>query len=328
MASGLTHILLTKKLQDRFEDGDLKNILAFAADSFQVGSVAPDLPYASIADNDFFFANESPLADDFHYKSTNQLPLQSLVRLKELKGQLDVEIHYHMFSFFLGYISHVLADGIIHPFVRDKVGEYNENQAEHRSLEMQLDVLFFEELTKGSGFTSELNYTNIHDEIENFLSLEFNDSIILVFSDLIKGIYGQDYSVEKISGWIKGLHRMFEIAEGDHPRFYRNLKANSFTYRNREDIDRERAVKLGNPKDREINFLKIDEIDFFENCIPQYYNRFVPLAQKAFRFVFEDGPALSEDDIPAINLDTGRLLSSNDLDTVPAFWNGEIKIVN
>ncbi len=51
---------------------------------------------------------------------------QSFVRLKELKGQLDVGIHYHMFTFFLGYISHVLADGIIHPFVRDKVGEYSE----------------------------------------------------------------------------------------------------------------------------------------------------------------------------------------------------------
>ena len=54
MASGLTHILLTKKLQDKFEDGQLKNILAYAADSFQVGAVGPDLPYASIADNDFF----------------------------------------------------------------------------------------------------------------------------------------------------------------------------------------------------------------------------------------------------------------------------------
>lgn len=321
MASGLTHILLTKKLQDKFEDGDLKNILAFAADSFQVGSVAPDLPYASIADNDFIFANESSLADDFHYKLTNQLPLQSLVRLKELKGQLDDEILYHMFSFFLGYISHVLADGIIHPFVRDKVGEYNENQAEHRSLEMQLDVLFFEELTAGSGFASELNYTNIHDEIENFLNLEFKNKIVLAFSDLINAVYGQNYTEDKILGWIKGLHRMFEVAEGDHPRFYRNLKLNTFTFRNREDINREKAVKLEKPKDREINFLEVNEIDYFKDCIPQYYKRFVALAQRAFRFVFEDGPALSEDDIPAINLDTGRLLPANDLNTIPAFWN-------
>jgi len=320
MASGLTHILLTKKLQDKFEDGQLKNILAYAADSFQVGAVAPDLPYASIADNDFFFSNESPLADDFHYKLTNQMPLQSFRKLRSLKGQIGDELHYHLFSFFLGYTSHVLADGIIHPFVRDKVGEYIDNQAEHRSLEMQLDVLFFEELTKNSGLAAELNYTNVHDEISNFLALEFNDEIIKTFSDVIETVYGQKYSIDKIQGWIKGLHRMFEIVECDHPRFYRNLKANSFTFRNLEDIDKDRAIILRKPKDRDANFLKIEEINFFHVCIPQYYQRFVPIATKAYEYVFGDGPELDESDIPFINLDTGRLLPANDLNTIPEFW--------
>lgn len=321
MASGLTHILLTKKLQDKFEDGKLKNILAFAADSFQVGAVGPDLPYASIADDDFFLSNESPLADDFHYKLTNQIPLQSLRKLKSLNGQIGEELHYHMFSFFLGYISHVFADGIIHPFVRDKVGEYIDNQAEHRSLEMQLDVLFFEELTKNSGLASELNYTNIHDEISNFLELEYNNEIVKTFGDMIEAIYDQQYSEEKILGWIIGLHRMFEVAEGDHPWFYRNLKANSFTFRNRADIDRDQAVVLQKPKDRDVNFLKVEEIDFFKDCIPQYYHRFVPVAKKAFEYVFEEGQELDETDIPLINLDTGRLLPANNLDLIPEFWN-------
>lgn len=320
MASGLTHILLTKKLQDKFEDGQLKNILAYAADTFQVGAVAPDLPYASIADNDFFFSNESPLADDFHYRLTNQMPLQSFRKLRSLKGQIGEELHYHLFSFFLGYTSHILADGIIHPFVRDKVGEYIDNQAEHRSLEMQLDVLFFEELTKKSGFAAELNYTNVHDEISNFLALEFNDEIVKTFSDMIETVYGQQCSVDKIQGWIKGLHRMFEVAEGDHPRFYRNLKANSFTFRNREDIDKDRAVTLRKPKDRDVNFLNVEEVNFLHDCIPQYYNRFVLVATKAYEYVFEDGQELNENDIPPINLDTGRLLPANDLNTIPEFW--------
>ncbi len=319
MASGLTHILLTKRLQDKFEDGQLKNILAYAADSFQVGAVGPDLPYASIADNDFF-SNESPLADDFHYRLTNEIPIQSFQKLRSIKGQIGEELHCHLFSFFLGYTSHVLADGIIHPFVRDKVGEYIDNQAEHRSLEMQLDVLFFEELTKNSGLGAELNYTNVHDEISNFLALEFNDEIVKTFSSMIQTVYGKEYSVDKIQGWIKGLHQMFEVAEGDHPRFYRNLEANSFTFRNRDDIDKGRAVTLIKPKDRDINFLKVEEIDFFQDCIPQYYRRFVPIATKAYQYVFEEGVALNEMDIPPINLDTGRLLPANDLNTIPEFW--------
>ncbi|MFA9370986.1 MAG: zinc dependent phospholipase C family protein [Labilibaculum antarcticum] len=320
MASGLTHILLTKKLQDKFSDGVLKDVLAMCADSFQVGAVAPDLPYASIADNDFFLSNESPLADNFHYRKTNQIPLQALKKLRSLKGQIDEEIHFHMFSFFLGYISHVLADGIIHPFVRDKVGEYEGNQAEHRSLEMQLDVLFMEELTKKTGLTSELNYSNLHDELKNFPEIVGSTMIIEIFSDLIKEIYNEEYPVEKIVGWIEGLHTMFEIAEGDHPRFYRILKSNSFTYRNRTDINRQKAVILNKPVDREINFLKVNEVDFFNDCIPHYYRKFVEIAQKAYEYVFEDGIELNEKDIPLINLDTGRLADDNNLDLIPEFW--------
>ena len=39
MASGLTHILLTKKLQDNIPDGELKNVLAFGSDSLLVGAI-------------------------------------------------------------------------------------------------------------------------------------------------------------------------------------------------------------------------------------------------------------------------------------------------
>ena len=319
MASGLTHILLTKKLQDKLENSKLKDILAFGTSSFQVGAVGPDLPYASIADSNFF-ANESPMADDFHYRKTNQIPLQSLDILKSLNGKIDRRTHYHMFSFFLGYISHVVADGTIHPFVRDMVGEYNEHQAEHRSLEMVLDVLFIEELTKDSGFTSELNKTNIHDQILDFINNEASVEIIQLFSELIASTYHEQYSTEKISGWIKGLHRMFEVAEGNHPKFYRVLEANSFTYRNRDDIDRKAAIELTRPKDRSENFLKVEKIDFFEDCIPQFYRKFSHIAMKAYQYVYEDGIKLNENDIPLINLDTGRLANNNDLNLIPEFW--------
>jgi hypothetical protein len=130
-----------------------------------------------------------------------------------------------MFSFFSGYISHLIADGIIHPFVRDKVGDYKENQEAHRVLEMQLDVLFFEYLTKHSGKPLNLNYTNIHDELINFdegVYPEVN-SVVKVFSDLINEVYGLSYTNKKIPGWVKAMHRMFGVAEGDHPAIYRNI---------------------------------------------------------------------------------------------------------
>jgi hypothetical protein len=319
MASGLTHILLTKKLQDYLPENKLRDIFALGSDFLLAGAVGPDLPYASVADN-YFFRNESKLADKFHYEKTNQIPLLALQELKNSREQLDETTHYYLFSFFLGYISHVFADGIIHPFVRDKVGNYAENQAEHRSLEMQLDVLFMEEFTKVSGMTLELNYTNIHDELENLK--DYKEAVIVVktFSQLIEKIYMGKYSVKTILGWINGLHRLFEVAEGEHPKFYRVVQANTFFYKNRTDINPEKALILKRPKDRKTNFLNVDQISFIDDCIPQYYKKFIPIAQKAYEFVYENGSALTAMDIPPIDLDTGRLITHDNLNLVPVLW--------
>jgi hypothetical protein len=319
MASGLTHILLTKKLQDEFQDGQLKDILAMCADSFLVGAIAPDIPYASIVD-DHIFSDQKFLADHFHYKQTNQIPLQSLIEIKKKKGKFDLRIHFHMFSFFLGYISHVFADGIIHPFVRDMVGDYDQNKTEHRKLEMQLDVLFLAELTKKSGLTSELNYSDIHDELENFGQVDGVSVIVETFGILISTIYNEKFTTEMILGWVNGLHRLFAVAEGEHPKFFRGLNANTFLYENLEDIDRDKVILLKKPSDRPTNFLNREEVDFFKDCIPQYFTKFVSIAQKAYDFVYEDGPTLDERDIPEINLDTGRLLPDNNLNMIPELW--------
>lgn len=185
---------------------------------------------------------------------------------------------------------------------------------------MQLDVLFFQELSKNTGLTLEMNYTNIHDELKNFSDLKGAKLIIGIFKDLIKDVYKRRYSEKKIFGWIKGLHRLFALAEGDFPKIYRNLAINTFTFKNIVDINREKAVKLNRPKDREINFLHVEEIDFFQTCVPQFYTRFIEIAQKAFEYVYEDGNELDENDIPKINLDTGRLIEDDNLIEIPAFW--------
>ena len=319
MASGLTHILLTKKLQDKITDENLRNILAFGSDSLQVGAIAPDIPYASIVDNDILH-KQSFLADDFHYNKTNQIPLESLIMLKKMRGSIDEKIHCQMFSFYMGYISHVFADGIIHPFVRDKVGDYKGNETAHRSLEMKLDVALYHYLTKDSGIGFEINYTKIQDELLNFTEVEGVSIIVETFSKLIKDIYGVSFSREDILGWIKGLYRLFDVAVGDFPTFFRHLKVNTFTYKNYDDIDSEEVLNLQKPKDRELNFLNIAMINFFDNCLPQYFKKYIAVAQKAYEFVYRDGPSLSEKDIPMLDLDTGRLVSNNNLDEIPVLW--------
>jgi hypothetical protein len=320
MPSGITHILLARRLQDELTNATVKNIFAFGSDALIVGAVGPDLPYASIADSDLFFSSESPLADRFHYEKTNQIPLQSLERVRFLKDQMDERPIYLLFSFFMGYISHIYADGIMHPFVRDKVGNYAQNKSAHRSLEMQLDVLLIEEFTKRSGFPLELNNTKIHNQLLDFYSDKEFRSIIRVFSQIIYSVYNENYSVKKISGWIKGLYRLFAIAEGKLPKIYRVLDANTFFFRNRADIDAEKVLILQEPIDREVNFLRKERIHFIDDCVSEFYNKFKLIAQKAYEYVFLNGEVLTEIDIPPIDLDTGRLLSHNNLDLIPELW--------
>jgi hypothetical protein len=320
MPSGITHILFTKELLNKLPGGTLKFILQDSSAFLTIGAVAPDLPYASIADNDFFLTTESPLADKFHYNLTNKIPLKSLINLKSIKDTLTLQVQYQMFSFFLGYISHVVADGIIHPFVRDQVGDYSMNKSAHRSLEMQLDVLFYEELTKHIGYASELNYTGIQDELLNYSSDQESNQTIRLFSQLIKTVYGETYTVKKINGWIGGLHRLFNVAAGEHIQIYRHLEANTFLFKNREDIDPEKALILKKPVDRESNFLKVESIDYMQHCVPKFFEKLVPLAKNTYDYVFEDGAQLTDVDIPAINLDTGRLISLDNLDLTPEFW--------
>jgi hypothetical protein len=319
MPSGLTHILLTKKLQDKIIDEKLKNILAYGSDSLQVGAIAPDIPYASVADNDLFH-KQSFLADDFHYKKTNQIPLKSLDLLRKIKGSVDEKNHYQMFSFYMGYISHVFADGIIHPFVRDKVGDYKENASAHRVLEMKLDVLLLRYLTKQTEGEFEINYTEIQDELMNFGEVEGVSIIVETFSKLINDVYGISFIKDEILGWVKGLHRLFDLAAGDFPPLFRNLKFNTFTYKNFADIDPVEVLILQKPEDRDSNFLNVEKLNFFDNCLPQFYSKYTDVVQKAYEFVYKDGPSLSDKDIPMVDLDTGRLVANNNLDEIPVLW--------
>lgn len=325
MASGITHILLMKGIQYQLEEGALKSILQSAIYYQQAGAVGPDLPYASVADDDFFLSTDSILADLFHYEQTNRLILRAFEEVKALPEHLTARDKRYVFAFFLGYASHIIADGIIHPYVRDMVGNYKENKTAHRVLEMNLDVVFFHFLTVSSGSPIELNYSNIHDELENFDgNSEAGKAILDILSRLIREVYDKDIIPDEIRGWIEGLHRMFAIAEGTHPMIYRIPVADrGYVFANYEDLehDIDSIVLLTRPRDREDNFMKQEKVHFLDDCVPQFYRKFIPLAEKAYQYVYHSGPALKEEDIPLIDLDTGRALAvNNDLDVVPELW--------
>ncbi len=326
MASGITHILLMRNLSNELPDGDLKMNLASGIDFLQVGAIAPDLPYASIADNDFFLTTQSDLADKFHYEKTNEVPLQAINEIVKNKSILTKKELRYSYCFFLGYISHLIADGIIHPFVRDKVGNYKENKTAHRVLEMQLDVLFFHHLTIGTGKPIQLNYAKLHEELMNLNENNYpgTKKVIDLFSKQIKDVYDLDYNTDVILGWVQGLYRMFNVAAGEHPAIYHDIGfINDFLFDDYQELlsKYDPILTLEKPKDRAENFLRRDRIHFFEDIIPHYYKTFIPIAQKTFEFVYKNGSSLTIDDISPIDLDTGRMIAENNLDVVPKYWS-------
>ncbi|MBA4405758.1 hypothetical protein C0389_00630 [bacterium] len=327
MASGIAHILLMKNLQNILPNSRLKKVLQSGRDFLQAGAVGPDLPYASIADSDLFFKTQSDLANKFHYEKTNMLILMAFREIKEKSVELSDREKNFMFSFFLGFASHIIADGIIHPFVRDKVGNYHENQTAHRVLEMQLDVLLFYHLTMRSNGPINLNYSNIHDELINFDRNFYPevDKVLELFSKLILEVYHLDYTPAVIRGWIKGLHTMFGVAEGEHPKIYRIVGfINNFLFSDYNDLlaKQRDLLILEKPKDRAYNFLRRPRIHFFDDCLPQFYNTFIPLANKCYEYVYNKQGELTERDIPPIDLDTGRDLAyHNNLDLTPILWS-------
>lgn len=323
MPSGYTHCFLARNFNtlSEHQNIDLKFLLDEKIKYFQVGAIAPDIPYSQLIRPHNSFQK---IADDFHYKTTNKLFLDALDRIKDMP---DGDQKDEAFSFFIGFASHVVADGVIHPFVRDKVGDYDDNATEHRLLEMRLDVIILNEFTKSSGHAVNLNTSDYHHQLKDVLSRDFSH-ISEMFSDLINTVYGHDVNSDNVEDWIDDMHDMFGIAEGKFNQFYAWIPAvKDYLYKDKEELlknkEKDLVLEVDEAKGRSRNFAG-RTIHFIDDCIPMFYNAFKPLAVKSYEYVYNGGDRLEEGDFPAINLDTGRSLAfqgGNNLDESAVYWS-------
>jgi hypothetical protein len=315
-----------KNLPNLLTESKFKTKISSGIHFLQIGAVAPDLPYASIADYDLILSNQLKIADRFHYERTNEI---ALIAFDELASkELKPKALKYSFCFFLGYLSHIIADGIIHPFIRDMVGDYDYHKTDHRVLEMKLDVLYYYHLTERTNKPIQLNYTDIHKELLNITHSNYKqtDIVLELFSNYIKQVYKVECPPKMIAGWIEGLYRMFAFAEGEHPGFYHSLPIiKDIIFSNYEMLltDYDSLLTLGKTTsdNRPENFLKTNTIHYFDDIIPHFYKVFIPIAEKAYLFVFENGDKLTNEDIAPINLDTGRFIANNDLNEIPKYWS-------
>jgi hypothetical protein len=316
MPSGFSHIILARTLDENNEDvlnSDLVMYLSAGLNYFQVGALGPDLPYSQQPN---LLNSEQKIADKYHLHDSTQIVSKAM---DEIKNEKNEEVQDKLFCFFLGFMSHIVADGIIHPFVRDKVGNYKGNEKEHRILEMKLDSLLFHEVTR-----DDLNCSEAEDGISNILE-EGIDEVSSMLSRLTNEAYNTSITSADIRQWIQWMEGIFSVAAKNGDNFYANfpgLKNYLFPPFKKLLPEREELALLSNNKvnGRSESFLARD-VHFFNDCLPKYFEVFGKISLRLFNYVYNNGP---RPDLIPINLDTGRCLTNgsdgNDLNMPAAYW--------
>src|SRR6185369_4930689 len=324
MPSGITHMLLSRTVLDNIAEekgGAILALLSREKGSFLLGSVAPDLPYLSVADSDLF-SNQAEIADYLHYEHTNAVPLQGFMQVIQQLELKNIKLAETIFAFYLGYCSHYMADGLIHPYVRDKVGNYDVAKKEHRILEMKLDVFVAK---KFMGI--EVNGVDFQEELGWIEDCDFKNDIFESYSRLLNSIYGCETESENVQHWVSAMQRVFSLAEGQFPKWYRDLLGKpGVIFRDYDDLKDEEAacLTLQLPIDAEkfgltSNFLRKETVHFFDDVTKGFFDRFPLIIINTYEALFEKREDISTL-LPEINFDTGRLVANNQLSEKPILW--------
>jgi Zinc dependent phospholipase C len=112
-------------------------------DYIRLGCVSPDYPSVDVLQ-----LFQPAWADRMHYEHTGDLVRRMIQRLLQLKGQgMDKPEFAMPFAWALGYIAHVTADLVVHPVVRNIVGDYAGHEPEHCHCEMIQDSYIYQKQT-------------------------------------------------------------------------------------------------------------------------------------------------------------------------------------
>lgn len=325
MPSGITHMLLMKTFNEESKHGNdnLEALLDEKLKVLQVGALGPDLAYSQQTPDRDLFSNDDDFADLFHYTNTSGIPLEAFRRIKKMPTCAEKDT---CFTFFLGFTAHIVADGIIHPFVRDKVGNYEDASGPHRALEMRLDAIFLDHLATKAGTSIDINFGELHDQIKDVTKEELK-IISPLFSSLIQEVYGKNLASEKIEDWVDDLHGIFEMAANEGNCYYARFPGmKSYLYNDTKVVlankENDLWLRNNNVVGRRQSFLGRD-IHFLNDCVPQFYKVFSKIALLAYAHVYENGAEVDSNLITAINLDTGRMLADTggkNLDQPAVYW--------
>ncbi len=305
MAGTFTHWMIVEEALDKFNQLPDKHpyfpIILGNSHFVTLGAVGPDYPYLSELKNNLLKLHS--WADRMHYENTGEFVkhgIENLSKLKEQNKQSDFEI---CLSWLCGYVTHLLADSIIHPVVNTVVGPYLFNSGEHRHCEMIQDTFIFHDIKK-----VELRYADYVDLIKMCSDPEDEDLINLAVSDFWEETLKMSHpgGKEKFDSidpddWHENFLSKITMAAEPAPLFRHIGEEKDLVYKKSVDIDIDEWKRF------------IDEINlpgnkigkFKEDAFYKAVNEVIEVWQKLFVDTEQTNPDNCTSYIKNWNLDTG-----------------------
>jgi len=247
MAGGYTHLTLVRSSISTASNRALENNATNAQRSLggvvdlwgrytYLGGVSPDYPYLGL-DEDW--------ADWMHKGKTNEMLNYAMrvIHRQRIEDQ-DSHIWRQRFAWLLGFMTHVIADVVVHPVVNIKVGKYEENKKAHRTCEMNQDVWIYKEIVG-----LDLHYSdNMKSEIKGCgRPFDLDDEIEDLWRECLHETYGEQPEEDQLDKWHAGFRALVDFAEDARkiPVFGRHLVKGASAYP--EQFNAEFVAKLNVP---------------------------------------------------------------------------------
>lgn len=276
MPAFVAHMFIFEEVLKKLGDNDnykpLTELLKNNIKLGRLGSIGPDLPYyaGTLTNiiNTILSESDKPLkvenwSHQLHAKNPNIFPLKMIEiawRESELEDELWDDIAEKQWAFIIGFLTHMAADQIIHPYVNKIAKQYYrglENRQRHRQCEVYHDVVLFNRREGKSITEAELNTwldiapgffaDNTEPEFRIFLQKAFIEAHAVTPSE------------DDIEDWVDGLLTLLRIVD-DISQF---VDLDEDYQANGEDSDNYREYWLNQNQDGD----NLNYEHYFENAI-------------------------------------------------------------
>jgi hypothetical protein len=252
MPGSVAHMLIFEaalsKIDNDRECGYLVEMLKENMNYGRLGSIGPDLPYfngvlrtaASFLLSGYY--KPEPIerwGDLLHSKSPNLFPL-TMIEIAWRETDPDDEewdaIANKQWALIIGFLTHIAADQMIHPYVNKISGNYyrdKEKRVKHLECEVYQDVVLFNNRYKKNILDENLDtWVNIHTKsgktephFRRFLQKSFKETHAIFPSG--NDIENWNRGLSFIQKWVKWIGLPYKKADAD----FRTNKENSEKYK-------------------------------------------------------------------------------------------------